>query len=213
MFKNNEFSNWSHYSKIHEAAWLDLNANECKRGPNMNSSKMSMFGWRKSVYQKKKFAYGRYMHKRPEVEERSSNFARKIHRYLWNNFPRAMEGLESKRKRLNIDDGEGRLVDQSPFTSFALTRNYGVNIHVDVDDADICFILWIHEEDGMGANGGATFCLPEFEVKFETRNGAIFMFRADKVLHSTMKNQRGNQYGMAFFQKNSVLNHLKSLKR
>jgi hypothetical protein len=85
------------------------------------------------------------MHKRPEVEERSSNFARKIYRYLWNNFPRAMEGLESKRKRLNIDDGEGRLVDQSPFTSFALTRNYGVNIHVDVDDADICFILWIHE--------------------------------------------------------------------
>jgi hypothetical protein len=64
----------------------------------------------------------------------------------------------------------------------------------------------------MGANGGVTFCLPEFEVKFETRNGAIFMFRADKVLHSTMKNQGGNQYGMAFFQKNSVLNHLKSLK-
>jgi hypothetical protein len=44
-----------------EAAWLDLNANECKRGPNMNSSKMSMFGWRKSVYQKKEFAYGRYV--------------------------------------------------------------------------------------------------------------------------------------------------------
>jgi hypothetical protein len=27
-----------------------------------------------------------------------------------------------------------------------------------------------------------------------------------------MKNQGGNQYGMAFFQKNSILNHLKSLK-
>jgi len=36
-----------------EAAWLDLNANECKRGPNMNSSKMSMFGWRKNMYKKK----------------------------------------------------------------------------------------------------------------------------------------------------------------
>jgi hypothetical protein len=56
------------------------------------------------------------------------------------------------------------------------------------------------------------FVLPEFEVKFETRNGTIFMFKADKVLHCTMKNQGGNQYGMAFFQKNSVLNHLKSLK-
>jgi hypothetical protein len=44
-----------------EAAWLDLNANECKRGPNKNSSKMSMFGWRKNVHQKKEFAYGRYV--------------------------------------------------------------------------------------------------------------------------------------------------------
>jgi hypothetical protein len=67
-------------------------------------------------------------------------------------------------------------------------------------------------ENGMGANGRAMFCLPKFEVKFETRNVTIFMFRADKVLHYTIKNQRGNQYGMAFFQKKSVLNHLKSLK-
>lgn len=44
-----------------EAAWLDLNANECKRGLNMNSSKMSMFGWRKNVYKKIKFTYGRYV--------------------------------------------------------------------------------------------------------------------------------------------------------
>jgi hypothetical protein len=56
-----------------------------------------------------------------------------------------MEGLESKRKRLNIDDGEGYLVDQSPFTSFSLTKNYEVKIHADVDNANICFILWIHE--------------------------------------------------------------------
>jgi hypothetical protein len=54
-------------------------------------------------------------------------------------------------------------------------------------------------ENGMGANGRAMFSLPEFEVKFETRNGAIFMFRADKVFHCTMKNQGGNQYNMTFF--------------
>jgi hypothetical protein len=97
------------------------------------------------------------MHKCPKVEKKSSNFARKIHSYLWNNFPRAMEGLESKRKRLNIDDGEGRLVDQSPFTSFALTRNYEVKIHVNVDDADICFILWIHEGILAGLNFISSF--------------------------------------------------------
>ncbi len=52
-----------------------------------------------------------------------------------------MEGLESKGKMLNVDDGKGRLVDQSPFTSFALTRNYEVKIHVHVADVDICFII------------------------------------------------------------------------
>jgi hypothetical protein len=25
--------------------------NECKQGPNMDSSKMNMFGWRRNVYQ------------------------------------------------------------------------------------------------------------------------------------------------------------------
>jgi hypothetical protein len=63
----------------------------------------------------------------------------------------------------------------------------------------------------MGANGRVMFCLTKFEVNFDTRNGAIFMFRADTVIHYTMKNQGGNQYGMAFFQKKSILNHLKSL--
>jgi hypothetical protein len=33
----------------------------------------------------------------------------------------------------------------------------------------------------MRADGQTTFCLLEFEVKFEKKNGAIFMFRADKV--------------------------------
>jgi hypothetical protein len=51
------------------------------------------------------------VHKCSQVEEKSSNFARKIHIYLCNNFPKEMEGLENKRKRLNIDDGEGHLVD------------------------------------------------------------------------------------------------------
>ncbi len=33
-----------------EAAWLDLNVNECKQGLNMGNSKMNMFGWRRNVY-------------------------------------------------------------------------------------------------------------------------------------------------------------------
>jgi hypothetical protein len=47
------------------------------------------------------------VHQCSHVEKKSLTFAKKIHIYLWNNFSRAMEGFESKRKRLNIDDGEG----------------------------------------------------------------------------------------------------------
>ncbi len=65
----------------------------------------------------------------------------------------------------------------------------------------------------MGTYGQSMFYLSKFEVKFETKNGAIFMFRVDKVLHCIMKNQRRNQYGMTFFQKTYILNYLKSLKR
>jgi hypothetical protein len=55
-------------------------------------------------------------------------------------------------------------------------------------------------ENGMGVNDRATFYLPKFEVKFETKNGAIFMFNVDKVFHCVVKNQRRNQSSMAFFQ-------------
>jgi hypothetical protein len=39
------------------------------------------------------------------------------------------------------------------------------------------------EVDGVG-----TFCLPKFKVKFKTRNGGIFIFHANKVLHCIRKN-------------------------
>jgi hypothetical protein len=37
------------------------------------------------------------------------------------------------------------------------------------------------EVDGVG-----TLCLPKFKVKFKIRNGGIFMFHANKVLHCIM---------------------------
>ncbi len=55
-------------------------------------------------------------------------------------------------------------------------------------------------ENGMWTNDQVMFCLLEFEVKFETKNGAIFMFKENKVLLYTMRNQGRNQYVMAFFQ-------------
>jgi len=38
-------------------------------------------------------------------------FAKTIHTYLRKNFPRVMEALKGKGKRLKIDDGEGCFVD------------------------------------------------------------------------------------------------------
>jgi len=33
----------------------------------------------------------------------------------------------------------------SPFTSFGITRDYNVRLHVDKNDYDFGFILWLHE--------------------------------------------------------------------
>ncbi len=62
------------------------------------------------------------------------------------------------------------------------------------------------EVDGVG-----TFCLPKFKVKFKTRNGGIFMFHANKLLHCTMKNQSGDQYGVAFAQSTCLFKYLTNL--
>jgi hypothetical protein len=66
-------------------------------------------------------------------------------------------------------------------------------------------------ENELEADGMRTFCLPEFKIKFKIRSGGIFMFHADKVLHCTMKNQSGNQYGVAFVQKTYVFKYLMNL--
>jgi hypothetical protein len=63
-----------------------------------------------------------------------------------------MESLEDKRRRFNIMDGEGCLVDGSSFTTCAFSKNYGVNLHMDLDDDDVCFIIWLRE--GISSNMG-----------------------------------------------------------
>jgi len=60
--------------------------------------------------------------------------------------------------------------------------------------------------------GEGIFCLLEYPIKFKTHNGFIFMFRVDKHLHCTIKNQMGDQYGMTFFQKKFIMNFLKASK-
>ncbi len=66
-------------------------------------------------------------------------------------------------------------------------------------------------EGDSEANGVGTFYLLEFKIKFKTRNGGIFMFRANKVLHCIMINQNGDQYSVAFVQKTYVFTYLMNL--
>jgi hypothetical protein len=73
----------------------------------------------------------------------------------------------------------------------------------------------VHGCDGLEneskVDGARTFCLPKFTIKFKIRSGGIFMFHVDKVLHCTMKNQSGNQYGVAFDQKTYAFKYLMNL--
>jgi hypothetical protein len=66
-------------------------------------------------------------------------------------------------------------------------------------------------EGELEVDGIVAFCVPKFKVKFKTRNGGIFMFHANKVLHCIMKNQSGDQYGVAFAQNTFVFKYLMNL--
>ncbi len=67
------------------------------------------------------------------------SFINRICYYLFQVFFKVMKGLRSKRKRLNISDKKGRIVNQSLCTRFALTKNYKIKIHQEVDDVDPLF--------------------------------------------------------------------------
>ncbi len=80
------------------------------------------------------------------MEEKIVNFVGKLQSVLFRTFPKVMESLKNKWRRFKIMDGEGCLVDGSPFTSCAFSKIYEVNLHMDLDDDDdVCFILWLKE--------------------------------------------------------------------
>jgi hypothetical protein len=64
----------------------------------------------------------------------------------------------------------------------------------------------------MGINGDVTFCLSKFEAKFKINNCVLLIFQINKNMHDIIKNQTKHQFGMIFFQKTFVVNHLRSFK-
>lgn len=91
------------------------------------------------------FFFLRYVHHVLEVEKKSSDFIERIKQFLIQIFPKVMEMLESKRKRLQFPNTKGHVVKISPFTTIAFTKDYEVKIHENKDDDDICFILWLRK--------------------------------------------------------------------
>lgn len=55
------------------------------------------------------------------------------------------------------------------------------------------------------------FAFPEFRVGFIPGNGDVLCFRASSFYHCTRALKKRNQLGLAFFQKASLLRHLKLL--
>jgi hypothetical protein len=86
------------------------------------------------------------------VEEKFINFVGKLQKVLFHTFPKVMESLEEKWRRLNIMDGEDHLVDGSLFTTCVFSKNYGVNLHTNSDDDGVCFIILLRE--GISSNLG-----------------------------------------------------------
>jgi hypothetical protein len=81
----------------------------------------------------------------PEVDKNANVFVERLNQNLVGIFPKVMEMLENKRKRLQILDTKGHVVKNSPFTTSAFKKDYDVNIHEDKDDDDLCFIMWLQK--------------------------------------------------------------------
>jgi hypothetical protein len=80
------------------------------------------------------------------VVERSSKFISLLSSILWEKFLGIMEHLEEVRKEENIPLNEG-CFGGIAFTSMAITMDYNVNIHRDIDDYSWSFIISIEFED------------------------------------------------------------------
>jgi hypothetical protein len=74
-----------------------------------------------------------------------NDFVEKINQILIQVFPKVMELLENKRKKIQIPNIEGHMAKNSLFTNIAFTKDYEVNIHENKDDTDLYFILWLRK--------------------------------------------------------------------
>ncbi len=76
---------------------------------------------------------------------------------------------------------------------------------------DLQFILFVRPIDDKQSHAKAQSYLLEHEIKFEAQSGNAFIFKLTKCFTTYLvANQSGNVYGVAFLEKKSILNHLRS---
>ena len=86
----------------------------------------------------------RYKHKVQDCYKVSEEFASFLSERLKGVFPTVFEQLERIKEAESCDGGDA-CIGASPFTCFTVTRDYNYKPHVDKDDYDIGFIIWIQE--------------------------------------------------------------------
>jgi hypothetical protein len=73
---------------------------------------------------------------------RSQTFARIVAKGLGKHFPSIFKHLENARAMEGMQSNDSRIGD-SPFSAFAITKNYHVNVHCDALDFSYGFFLWL----------------------------------------------------------------------
>ena len=85
-----------------------------------------------------------YKHKVQDCYKVSEEFASFLSERLRGIFPIVFEQLE-KIKEAEGCDGSEACIGMSPFMCFSVTQDYNCKPHVDKDDYDIGFTIWIQE--------------------------------------------------------------------
>jgi hypothetical protein len=60
----------------------------------------------------------KYVHHYLEVDEKARSFETHVNSYLVQHFPKVLEGFEDKRKKNQINDINGCVIEGSPFITF-----------------------------------------------------------------------------------------------
>lgn len=206
--RNNVFSKDELLIITKATSYLEREGNNVERSKNKLGTRMTAFGMRYASGD-----LGRYKHRKKDCYKVSEELATFISKRLKCIFPTVFEQLEK------IKEGEGFVSSEasigfSPFTSFSITRDYNCKPHIDKDDYDLGFIIWIQEGGDPEGNYQAEFVFPEVKLKFYPCHGDVLILKPNSTYHCTRRLQaQKKQLGVAFFQKASLFRQLSKLKQ